>query len=582
MPIQRLSPQLINQIAAGEVVERPASVLKELVENALDAGATSIEVDAEQGGVRRLLVRDDGGGIAADELALAVAPHATSKIASLDELERVATLGFRGEALASIGAIARLSLTSSVSADGAGVRIEGDGGGEWSEPAPAAHRRGTTVEVRDLFFNVPARRKFLRTEKTEYGHLETVFLRAALSRFGVAFRLTHNGRLVHALPVADTREARERRIAALCGDGFVEQALFVEHEAAGLKLYGWIAQPTYSRAQADLQHFFTNGRMIRDRLVAHAVRQAFHDVMFHGRHPAYVLYLELDPALVDVNAHPQKHEVRFRDSRLVHDFLYRTIAQIINAQRAGSGLSTAYKPDNIAVRSTAPTLEQAALGFAVQDRTAIASEHTARAAAPLDDASPVPPLGYAIAQLHGVYILAADDAGLVLVDMHAAHERIGYERLKREWAEGGVASQPLLVPLRVPVTPAEAAAVEDAQTTLAGLGLELERGGPDSVTVRAAPMPLADGDLEGLVRDLAGDLVERGRSTRVENRVHELFANMACHGAVRANRRLTIPEMNALLREMEVTDHAGQCNHGRPTWLRLTMAELDRLFLRGH
>lgn len=580
MPIQRLSPQLINQIAAGEVVERPASVLKELIENALDAGARSVEVEAEQGGVRRLRVRDDGTGIPAGELPLAVAPHATSKIASLDELERVATLGFRGEALASIGAVARLAITSAPAGAAAGSRIDGDGNGAWSAPVPAAHPRGTTVEVRDLFFNVPARRKFLRTDRTEYSHLETVFLRAALSRPDVAFQLAHNGRVVHALPAATTREARERRIAALCGDGFIEQALFVEHEASGLRLYGWIAQPTYSRAQADLQHFFTNGRMVRDRLVSHAVRQAFHDVMFHGRHPAYVLFLELDPALVDVNAHPQKHEVRFRDARLVHDFLFSTIARVINEQRAGTGLPTAYKPATppgaipagAAQRAVTTTTQQSAIAFSVQEPSRPEGRsHIGKA----------PPLGYAIAQLHGVFILAADDEGLVLVDMHAAHERIGYERLKREWAGGRVASQPLLVPVRVAVAPAEAEAVADAQAELAEIGLEVDRSGPDALTVRAAPTPLADGDVAGLIRDLAADLVTHDCSTRVQDRVHALFANMACHGAVRAHRRLTVPEMDALLREMEVTDHAGQCNHGRPTWLRLSMAELDRLFLRG-
>ncbi|MEX0900270.1 MAG: DNA mismatch repair endonuclease MutL [Gammaproteobacteria bacterium] len=575
MPIQRLSQQLINQIAAGEVVERPASVLKELIENAIDAGATRIEVEAEQGGVRRLLVRDDGIGIAKDELILAVAPHATSKIGSLDELERVATLGFRGEALASIGAVARVTLTSRTRGETTAHRIDSDGDGQWRGPAPAAHPPGTSVEVRDLFFNVPARRRFLRTEKTEFGHLETVFLRAALSAFGCALQLTHNGRTIHSLPVAVSREAREARIAALCSEGFVEQSLFVEHESSGLCLHGWIAQPTFSRAQADLQHFFTNGRMVRDRLVGHAVRQAFRDVLFHGRHPAYVLYLDLDPTLVDVNAHPQKHEVRFRDSRLVHDFLFRTLAQVIGDQRAGEGRSTGYRPAT-AIAANEPYLgRQAAMGEFFSDSPPAIAEPGE------EGESAIPPLGYAIAQLHGVFILAADEQGLVLVDMHAAHERIGYEKLKRDWANGGVFAQPLLVPARIAVTPAEAAAVEAAAESLRAVGLELDRAGPSMLAVRAAPALLAGGDLDGLVRDLAADLVERGQSARIEERVHDLFANMACHGAVRAHRKLTVPEMNALLRDMERTKHAGQCNHGRPTWLRLSMAELDAMFLRG-
>lgn len=584
MPIQRLPPQLVNQIAAGEVVERPSSVLKELLENALDAGARAIDVEAEQGGVRRLLVRDDGAGIGPDELGLAVTPHATSKIASLEDLERVGTLGFRGEALASIGAVARLTLTSRTPG-GDARRISGDGDGAWQGPGPAAHPPGTSVEVRDLFFNVPARRKFLRTEKTEFGHLETVFLRAALSSFGTGFRLTHNGRVVRTLPPAADRAAHERRVAALCGDGFIDNALFVEHEAAGLALRGWVAQPTYSRSQADLQHFFVNGRMIRDRVIAHAVRQAFRDVMFHGRHPAFVLYLEMDPARVDVNAHPQKHEVRFRDANLVHDFLFRTLAQVIAEQKAGTGLSTGYKPSHltggpaVGAAQRAATASQAAMAFRVQEPQG--EVHAAEAARPHESAAPVPPLGYAIAQLHGIYILAADEAGLVLVDMHAAHERIGYERLKREWAAGGVVAQPLLVPVRVPVTPAEADAAEAARAELLALGLEVDRAGPDSIVIRSAPALLADGDIEGLVRDLCGDLVAHGRSGRLEERVHDLFANMACHGAVRAHRQLTVPEMNALLRDMENTERAGQCNHGRPTWLRLSLDELDRLFLRG-
>lgn len=584
MPIQRLPQQLVNQIAAGEVIERPASVLKELLENALDAGAHSITVDAEQGGVRLVRVRDDGGGIPADELPLAVSPHATSKISTLADLDAVGTLGFRGEALASIASVARVSVTSRTHDIGTGQRIDCDGDGAWSAPAAAAHPPGTTVEVRDLFFNVPARRKFLRTGKTELTHLRTVFLRAALAAHAPAMTFTHDGRVVHDLPPADGRGSREARIAALCGDAFVEQSLYIAHAASGMRLAGWVAQPSFTRSQADLQHFFVNGRMVRDRTVAHAVRQAFQDVLFHGRHPAYVLYLELDPSRVDVNAHPQKHEVRFRDGRAVHDFLYSTLHRVIADQAAGSGRAPAVMTRDAVPHQDPTTDSQRAMSFRIQEPspTGPAHAHGGPHAGALDQAPGVPPLGHAVAQLHGVYILAADAGGLVIVDMHAAHERIGYERLKREHAAGTVPAQPLLVPLTVAVSPAEADAVERVRDTLAQTGLEINRSGPGRVTVHAVPSLLAGKDgLEALVRDLVADIVTEGDGSRIGLRMNELLSTMACHAAVRAHRTLTVQEMDALLRQMESTERAGLCNHGRPTWMRLTMDELDRLFLRG-
>ncbi|MGD8379278.1 MAG: DNA mismatch repair endonuclease MutL [Gammaproteobacteria bacterium] len=595
MPIRRLDPQLINQIAAGEVVERPASVVKELLENSLDAGARRLHLDIEAGGVKLIRIRDDGQGIAGDELALAVTSHATSKLVTLDDLDHVATLGFRGEALPSIGSVARLSITSRMPGTETAWRIEGDGQGRYAEPAPAAHPPGTTVEVRDLFFNTPARRKFVRTERTEFGHIDTVVRRLALSRFGIDFRLTHNGRTVLALPPATERGAQERRVAQLCGDGFIEHALFVDREAAGLKLWGWIALPTFSRGQPDLQHVYVNGRMVRDKLVNHALRQAYADVLFHGRHPAYVLFLEMDPALVDVNAHPAKHEVRFRESRLVHDFLFRTIAEVIAAERPGERAPTSL--DSLAPAAGEPAVDPSR-GLRHQQPMPLAVAEQMRSygqlhsgdrgdpqpAAPgMDDdrGGEIPPLGFALAQLHGVYILAATAEGLALVDMHAAHERVVYERMKGQLDDGSVQAQPLLVPVRLSVTEREADALESEQAAFQRLGFDIDRTGPRSLLVRQVPGPLRDSDVEQLLQDLLAELVEQGRSNRLREAINEVLATMACHASVRAHRQLTVPEMNALLRDMERTRRSGQCNHGRPTWIRLSMDELDRLFLRG-
>lgn len=592
MSIRLLPPQLVNQIAAGEVVERPASVVKEVLENSLDAGARRVEIDIEQGGHALIRVRDDGVGIARDELALALARHATSKIASLEDLEQVASLGFRGEALPSIASVSRLTLTSRTADAAAGWRVVGDGSERVPMPEPAAHPPGTTVEIRDLFFNTPARRKFLRAEATEFKHIEEVVRRIALSRFGVDITLGHNQRVLWRLPAAETRAQRDQRIAKLCGQPFIDQSLHLEHAAAGLHLSGWIAQPTFSRSQADLQHFFVNGRMVRDKLIAHAVRQAYQDVLFHGRHPAFVLYLEIDPATVDVNVHPAKHEVRFRDSRLVHDFLFRSLHEALADVRPGADVATSATA--IAAISTPRSAErivpqQQPMPLRVAEQlTSYAALHPRADVEPAAPALPAvdaehaaAPLGYALAQLHGIYVLAQNAAGLVLVDMHAAHERITYERLKRGFDDEGIRAQPLLVPVTVAVSEREAALAEEAAAVFAELGLEIDRLGPERLVVRQIPTLLRDADVPTLVRDVLSDLSEHGFSTRLREAHNAVLATMACHGSVRANRQLSIAEMNALLRDMERTERSGQCNHGRPTWVQLRLEELDRLFLRG-
>ena len=591
--IRELPSLLVNQIAAGEVVERPASVIKELVENSLDAGATRIEVEVQQGGVKLMRVSDDGHGIHRDDLPLALSRHATSKVTSLEDLERIASMGFRGEALPSIASVSRLNLISREAGSEHAWRLDADSG----DLAPAAHPVGTTVEVRDLFYNTPARRKFLRTEKTEFGHIEQVVRRLALARPEVAFQLAHNGRQLFATRPAADRAAQERRLAGLLGEAFVEEALFFEHAAAGLTLRGWVARPTFSRSQADMQHFYVNGRMVRDKLVTHAVRQAFQDVLYHGRHPAYVLFLELDPVLVDVNVHPTKHEVRFREGRLVHDFIFRTLHQVLAEERPAaaepSAPSVSAAPPPAA--ASAPPPRQPGLGLGVRERPADYGPALAWQAPPVPAAEPasepsaaseperdeVPPLGFALAQLHGVYILAQNAAGLVLVDMHAAHERITYERFKAAREGEGIKSQPLLVPVTVEVSPREAELAEAHADTFAELGMQVDRMGEQVLAVRALPALLRDADAERLLRDVLSDLAMYGESRRVLESINEVLATMACHGSVRANRRLTREEMDALLRDIERTERSGQCNHGRPTWTQLSMQELDRLFLRG-
>lgn len=587
LPIQVLPEELISQIAAGEVIERPASVVKELVENALDAGARRIEIDLEQGGTTLIRVRDDGLGIAPGQLALALARHATSKITSLSDLERVRSLGFRGEALPSIASVSRLSITSRAGGQEHGFGIEAREGVA-AEARPAAHPVGTSVEVRNLFFNVPARRKFLRTAQTEFQHVQRMLERLALSRFEVGFQLAHNGRGVWALAPAATAGERLSRVAQIAGEEFAAHVIEVDHPLENMRLSGWLGLPTFSRGQADLQFAFLNGRFVRDKLLSSAVRLAYQDVLFHGRFAAYLLYLELDPAMVDVNAHPQKLEVRFRDPGRIHDFVFRTLERVLAATRphdssAGAGASD-WLMDSARL-AAAGTVEQRGLPFAVSVRDAGVRDAGAPEAvwAPPGEASTVEtpgPLGRAIAQLHGVYLLAESTQGLVLVDMHAAHERILYERLKR-LLTGETASQRLLVPEVLRPGRAQAQAAETHQGQFAALGFDLSRLGPGEIALRAVPSLLVGYDPAALVGDVLGDLTEHGRSRRVEEAINHRLATMACHAAVRANRKLSLPEMDALLREMERTDRADQCNHGRPTWVRLSLAELDRLFLRG-
>ncbi|MFL6592662.1 MAG: DNA mismatch repair endonuclease MutL [Luteimonas sp.] len=595
MTIRQLPDTLIDQIAAGEVVERPASVVKELVENALDAGARRIDIDLEEGGVRLIRIRDDGGGIPADDLPLAIARHATSKIASLDDLESVATLGFRGEALPSIASVSRFALVSrhDGSAHGASLQVEG---GRIGDVVPKPHPPGTTVEVRDLFFNVPARRKFLRAERTELGHIEEWLRSLALARPDVELRISHNGKPSRRYR-GDAVLASSERLLETLGEEFSRQALRVDHSGAGLRLHGWIAKPVYNRASADQQYLYVNGRSVRDRSIAHAVKQAYSDVLFHGRHPAYVLFLELDPRGVDVNVHPAKHEVRFRDARLVHDFVYRSLQQALAETRAGAATATAHAA---AVPAWLPQSRLALQEPSGPDASKVQELRSGYASlyGPAANAVPVfetpgeaalpeaadeggPPLGHAIAQLHGIYILAETAEGLIVVDMHAAHERIGYEKLKAAHDGVGVRVQPLLVPQAVAVSTREVEIAEREAGTLAQLGFEVTVNGPQSLLLRGVPALLADGDVEPLLRDVLADLREHGDSRRVVEARDELLSTMACHAAVRAHRRLSIPEMNALLREMEATLRSGQCNHGRPTWARFSLAEIDKWFLRG-
>ncbi|MFT4520692.1 MAG: DNA mismatch repair protein MutL [Halioglobus sp.] len=613
--IRLLSSRLANQIAAGEVVERPASVAKEVLENSLDAGATRVDVDVESGGSKLIRIRDNGTGISSDDLPLALARHATSKITSLEDLERVGSLGFRGEALASIGSVSRLTLTSNSNeqgSEGSSASCEGREMEVLLKPAP--HPQGTTVEVRDLFFNTPARRKFLRKEKTEYNHLEEVVKRLALSRFDVAFSLRHNGKVMHNLKAANGQAECQRRVASVCGPAFMEQALYIESDVPPYKLSGWVGLPTFSRSQADLQYFFVNGRVIRDRLIAHAVKQAYRDVLYHGRHPAFVLYLELDPAQVDVNVHPTKHEVRFRDGRAVHNFIYSSLHRALADVRPGSdaaqqaaNVHSFPTGDGMTIDTTTGEVrEQGGLawgateaksgdsaGYTFNPQSRFNTPSSGQVAGQMQgyarlhqmpesaSAEDIPPLGYALAQLKGIYILAENAAGLVLVDMHAAHERITYERLKTARDDSGIRSQPLLVPQSVAVSQREVQVAVEHAEFFQRIGLAVDEAGEEALVIRQIPVALRDSNVEQLLRDVLADLIEFGSSERIEAHMDEILSTMACHGSVRANRRLTIPEMNALLRDMEETERSGQCNHGRPTWTQMGLDELDKLFLRG-
>jgi DNA mismatch repair protein MutL len=654
--IQKLSPLLANQIAAGEVIERPASVVKELLENSLDAGATKIDLDIEQGGMRLIRIRDNGSGIHADDLPLALNRHATSKIYQLDDLDSIMTLGFRGEALASIGSVSRLVLSSAVSKS-TGWQITTQGTEAEPQINPVAHPQGTTIEIHDLFFNTPARRKFLRTEKTEFDHIDELVKRIALSHPQVSFSLRHNQRVVRQYLAANTSAECEHRVGLLCGPTFIENAVRIEATAANLKISGWMTLPTFSRSQADLQYFYVNGRMVRDKLVTHAVRQAYQDVLYQNRHPAFVLFLEISPDMVDVNVHPTKHEVRFRESRLVHDFIFRSLQDVLTRVRPGqvqeissvppmqrevieagvlagesqgaSGASALQKEkesdlalmsQDLSLNSSlAPSLRAHAFSGRGNPEAGSGSPRLS-ASQPRDDdrkiksrgnfAFPqqhsiplkvneqmavyeklhqdtqkvdatVPPLGYALAQLHGIYILAENAQGLVMIDMHAGHERVVYERLKKNFAEQGIVSQPLLLPLTVTLSEREAGCIEEQHDLFQQVGIRIDRMGPTTVIVREVPDLLREGNVEQLIRDVVADLLTHEQSSRVDEYIHQLLGTIACHGAVRASRRLTLPEMNALLRDMENTENSGQCVHGRPTWTQFSLAELDKFFLRG-
>jgi DNA mismatch repair protein MutL len=588
MRIKKLPDVLINQIAAGEVVERPFSVVKELVENALDAGSSSIEIDLEEGGIRLIRIRDDGDGISQEDLPLAVQRHATSKIASLDDLEQVATLGFRGEALPSIASVSRFSIRSRTAQDehGSLLKIEGGAVGKLT---PEPHPKGSTIEVRDLFYNVPARRKFLKTERTELTHIDDWVCSLAMAKPHVELKLRHNGKPFKHYRALKPDQDPITRVTQILGEGFAEHCLKVDANHQDFTLQGWIGLPTAARASADQQYFFVNGRAVRDRTVAHAVKQAFSDVLYHGRYPAFVLFLDIDPVRVDVNVHPAKHEVRFRDGRAVHDFIYRCLNQLLAETRAGSTSqqSAENAPSGVESLLNRPYSTQHVMQLQAQEsmihyRTLYSEPGSGVAIQePRFSASGLPPLGFALAQLHGVFILAENDHGLVMVDMHAAHERITYEQLKAAQSDGGIKSQRLLVPVTVSLSESEATASEEVAEALMALGFDAVRTGLQSVTVKAVPSLLADVDAGRLFLDVLSEFREYGSSRRLQEAQNDLLSTMACHGSVRANRRLTLTEMNALLRAMEMTERSGQCNHGRPTWVQLSKSELDRLFLRG-
>ncbi|MDO9049165.1 MAG: DNA mismatch repair endonuclease MutL [Methylobacter sp.] len=606
MRIHSLPTQLVNQIAAGEVVERPSSVVKELVENCFDAGASQVTIEIEQGGARLIKIRDNGCGIVKEDLPLALSRHATSKIASLKDLEQVVSMGFRGEALPSISSVSRLTLISRISDADCAWRVNADGTEQNFDPQPDPHPPGTTIDVRDLFYNTPARRKFLKTEKTEFAHIETLIKRMALSRFDIGFILSHNQKEMLNLKPAKTESEQEQRIAGICGSSFIENSIKIDFAASGLQLSGWVGLPTFSRSQQDMQFFYVNGRLVRDKLVSHAVKQAYQDVLFHGRHPVFVLYLTLDPTLVDVNAHPAKLEVRFREGRLVHDFLFSALHRSLADLRPGHGVgrvSPAHEsihapdvarqampessPQPRPVFDTKSTYsprppQQASLPLHVEEAIqAYASLYPKSEPVAQSTQPEVRPLGHAIAHLHNIYILSETPNGIILVDAHAAHERVTYERLKQQYQNGAVPSQPLLLPIKIKVSAAEADLAEQEYEFFNTLGFEINRSGPETVVLRSIPVLLGNIDMEILIRDVLADMTEHGMSQRIQEKSNEILATVACHGAVRAHRRLTIDEMNALLRDMEQTERIGQCNHGRPTWIELSTNDLDKFFLRG-
>lgn len=611
--IQQLPDHLINQIAAGEVVERPASIVKELLENSLDAGASKITIELEQGGLDRIRIRDNGSGIAADELPLALSRHATSKISSMDDLQQVDTLGFRGEALPSIASVARLSATTRTSDEENGARIFYQSDGSLNQE-PAAHPVGTAIDVKSLFYNVPARRKFMRTPRTEFARCEAVVKSLAMAKSACSFTLIHNGKTVFECKAAHDNDAEDVRITRILGKAFGEAAHRVAIEGVGLGLSGWVADPAFSRSQADMQYFYVNGRMVRDKVISHAVKQAYSDLIYHQRFPAFVLFLSMDPAGVDVNVHPGKQEVRFRDSQQVHGFIRRSIKELLAAIRPEGVPQAGDRIDSqpAATQRTLPANDtpsnrfnrepvQRPMPLQVRDQlnafAALGAEPSSRPSAAPAPISPyanqqagvrgqaaqeaMPPLGFAKAHLHGVYILAENETGLIIVDAHAAHERITYERLKQAFETGRLNSQALLVPVTVDVSEAEADRCEQQQDWLAGLGMRVDRLAPEQLAIREVPAILGQSDAAALLRDVLSDLMSHDNTERLNAAVNDVLSSMACHGSVRANRALSIPEMNALLRQMETTPNSGQCNHGRPTWTTMTLSELDKLFMRG-
>ncbi|MES2998895.1 MAG: DNA mismatch repair endonuclease MutL [Pseudomonadota bacterium] len=608
--IQRLTPQLANQIAAGEVIDRPASIIKELVENSLDAACQQIDIDIDKGGIQRIRVRDDGHGIEKEDLILALDRHATSKIRDLDDLTQIKTLGFRGEALASISSVSRLYLASSTDTSNQGWQIISNYQNK-AEITPISHPQGTTVDVHELFFNTPARRKFLRKEQTEFSHIETLVKRLSLSHFLIGFTLKHNKRLIHQLNPACSETMREERITALCGPIFIENAIYIDMQAIALHLWGWISLPTFSRSQTDLQYFYINNRIVKDRLINHAVKQAYHDVLYHGRHPAFILFLEIEPQSVDVNAHPAKYEVRFRESRTVYDFvkqcLQKALANTFPVSTDLTSSSTLQLPNTheqetrVKESSADPITQQNT--FPLQIKTTsipYASTPTSVATIPvhsdqlstkqikttlipeqIDQLDKTPPLGFALAQLHGIYVLAQNALGLVLIDIHAAHERILYERLKYEIENAKIITQPLLIPISLRLSSKEMLILEEYQDLLVQFGFELENLGPETTLIRQIPSMLSSINIQQFIQDVLSDLNENENTQRFSEKINELLASIACHSALRANRNMTLAEMNQLLREMETTERSNQCNHGRPTWKQLTLPEIDRLFLRG-
>lgn len=626
MPIQQLPDHLINQIAAGEVIDRPSSIVKELLENSIDAGSTRIDIEIEAGGTRLIKIRDNGSGISSDELPIALRRHATSKISSLDDLTAVTTLGFRGEALSSIAAVSRMSIVSMPEGQDHAQEVSFDCSTGELDTRPASHAVGTTITVADLFFNVPARRKFLRADKTEFNHIEAAVRKIALSVWHVGITLSHNGKQVLNLPVAGSlieggEPSGERRIQGVLGAEFLENALPVFREADDLRLTGWVAKATFSRSQPDMQYFYVNSRMIRDKTVVHAVKQAYSDLLYHSRQPAYSLYLEMNPREVDVNVHPGKLEVRFRDGRRIHGFVSRAVSEVLSAAPGSRELSQgAETAEQNGVAQTYPT-HQSPMAFGVNDGASDNSSaspggmgnspfqytppvnanvgargklyqelvaggttnnmQNGNSPLPDTDEQQFPPLGFAVAHLHGAFILSQSKNGLVMVDAHAAHERISYERLKDEYDNGSVRAQPLLLPMPVHVSEAEAELAEEHSDMFLKVGLQIDRRGLSQIVVRSVPVELQSANVEQLLRDVLSDIADSGYSFRIREEINKLLSTMACHGSVRANRALTVTEMNSLLRDMERTKNSEQCNHGRPTWVELSVKQLDALFLRG-